>query len=84
MTAKVSHKYIRRESESTVENIMNAFLYKGQSLKWVGSMLEFCCSSELLLKNPEIRKKEILRIIKKYGKDHKVELIREMKKRGII
>lgn len=84
MTTKDSEEYIRRESETTVENIINAYLNKGQSLKWVGSMLEFCCSSELLLKNPEMRRREILRIIKKYGKDHKTELMAEMKKRGLI
>ena len=76
--------YVRRESENTVANIVNAYLNKGQSIKWVGSMLEFCCSSELLIKNPEMRKKEILRIIEKYGKDRKKELIYEMRKRGLI
>ena len=84
MTNKDTGEYIRRESETTVENIINAYLNKGQSLKWVGGMLEFCCSSELLLKNPEMRKREILRIIEKYGKAHKIELIEEMKNRRLI
>jgi len=84
MTTNGSGEYMRRESESTVQNIINAYLSKGQSLKWVGGMLEFCCSSEILLSNPEMRKKEILRIIEKYGKDHKTVLTVEMKRRGLI
>ena len=72
------------ESENTVENVMDAYLFKGQSIKWVGSMLEFTCSSEILLKNPEMRKREILRIIEKYGRDRKTELKREMRRRGLI
>ena len=79
-----SDEYVRGESETTVENIVNAYFFKGKSLKWVGGMLEFCCSSELLLNNPEMRKKEILRIINKYGKDHKSELIEEMKRRRLL
>ena len=79
-----NYEYVRGESENTVANIVNAYLNKGQSIKWVGGMLEFCCSSDLLIKNPEMRKKEILRIIEKYGKDRKKELIYEMRKRGLI
>jgi len=80
----MEREYVRKESERTVENIVNAYLDKGQSIKWVGGMLEFCCSSELLIKNPEMRKKEILRIIEKYGKDSKEELTYEMQRRGLI
>jgi len=80
----MEREYVRQESERTVENIVNAYLNKGQSIKWVGGMLAFCCSSELLIRNPEMRKKEILRIIEKYGKDRKKELVYEMKRRELI
>jgi len=79
-----SDEYVRGESETTVENIVNAYLSNLQSLKWVGGMLEFACSSEKLLKNPEMRKREILRIIEKYGRYRKSELKGEMKRRGLI
>ena len=80
----MEREYVRQESERTVKNTVNAYLNKGQSIKWVGSMLEFLCSSELLIKNPEMRKNEILRIIEKYGKDSKKELLYEMRSRGLI
>ena len=80
----MGREYVRKESERTVENIVNAYLNKGQSIKWVGGMLEFCCSSELLIKNPEMREKEVFRIIEKYGKDRKEELKIEMRRRGLI
>jgi len=60
--------YVRHESERTGENIVKEYLNGGQSIKWAGGMLEFCCSSELLRKNHEMREKEVLRIIEKYGK----------------
>jgi hypothetical protein len=72
------------ESENAVENVMAAYLFKGQSIKWVGSMLEIHCSNNVLTKNQEMLKKEILRIIEKYGKNHESELKAEMKRRGKI
>ena len=63
----MEREYVRKESERTGENIVKA-LDKGQSIKFVGSMLDFCCSSELLRKNHEMSEKEVLRIIEKYGK----------------
>ncbi|GAH37576.1 unnamed protein product [marine sediment metagenome] len=79
----MEREYVR-ESERTVENVVNAYLNKGQSIKWVGGMLEFCCSSEVLRKNHEMREKEVLRIIEKHGKDRKEELKNEMRRRGLI
>lgn len=84
MEKKWTEKYVKGiSSEEYVENVINAYLYKGRSLKWVGSMLEFWSSSEELLKDPEKRKREILRAINRYGMDHKEELIREMMRRKL-
>jgi hypothetical protein len=71
-------------SEEYVENVINAYLYKRRSLKWVGSMLEFWSSSEELLKDPEKRKKEISRAINRYGMERKEKLISEMMRRKLI
>ena len=79
----MEREYVRHESERTVENIVKA-LDKGQSIKWAGGMLEFCCSSELLRKNHKMREKEVLRIIEKYGKGRKEEFKIEMRRRGLI
>jgi hypothetical protein len=71
-------------SEEYVENVINAYLYKGRSLKWVGSMLEIWSSSEELLKDPEKRKEEISRAINRYGMERKEKLISEMMGRKLI
>jgi hypothetical protein len=86
MEKEWTEEYVRRiSSEEYVENVINAYLYKGRSLKWIGSMLEFWSSSEELRKDPEKRKKEILRAINRYGTDnHKEKLIREMMKRKLV
>lgn len=63
---KSSAEYRRPpESENTIENVMYAYMNKGQSLKWICSMLEMYCSNSMLLQNPELRKSEIIRIIEK-------------------
>lgn len=69
-------------SEKYVENSIDAYLAKRQSLKWIGFALEFWSSS--LKDDPEKRKKEILRAINRYGMNHKEELIGEMMRRELI
>lgn len=74
-------------SEKFVENVINAYLYKRvgkqqKSLKWVSGELEIW--SSFLKDDPEKRKKEILRVINRYGMHHKEKLIGEMMRRELI
>ena len=71
-------------SESFARNVIKAFLFGKQGVKWVGGKLEQWSTSEELLGNPEKRKQELLRIVNLCGYDKKSEILNELKRRKVI
>jgi len=71
-------------SEKYVRNVMRAYLQGHQTLNWIGSMLEFWSSTEELIKNPEKRKSELIRVIETYGNNQKSDILNEMKRRNLV
>ena len=71
-------------SEDYARKVIQAYMDGRQSLKWLGSMLEFWSSGSDLRKDPARRKSEIVRVIDSYGGGRTREILSEMRKRGLV